>query len=68
MMKKSGIKDSEHTPTFYEAVIIDGIAKSPDSPFFVIPAKAGIQSFQILLDSRFHGSDMIFDFLRSRHY
>ncbi len=41
-----------------------GLAKSPKAPFFVIPAKAGIQSFQIVaehLDSGFRRSD---DFLR----
>ena len=26
-------------------------------PFYVIPAEAGIQPFQSVLDSRFHGSD-----------
>jgi len=31
------------------------------SPFIVIPAKAGIQSFLIVLDSRFHGSDGVID-------
>ena len=44
----------------------DGLVKSRKIPFFVIPAKAGIQSIQIVkkaLDSGFHRSD---DFLRSR--
>jgi len=43
---------------------IDDLVKSPEMRFFVIPAKAGIQSFQIVinsLDSGFHRSD---DFLR----
>jgi len=31
------------------------------SPFIVIPAKAGIQSFLIVLDSRLHGSDWVID-------
>ena len=42
----------------------DGFVKSPKIPFSVIPAKAGIQSFQAVtdhLDSGFHRSD---DFLR----
>jgi hypothetical protein len=42
----------------------DGLVKSPKAPIFVIPAKAGIQSFQlvkILLDPGFHRGD---DFLR----
>ena len=53
--------------TFYEAVIIDGLVKSLKMLFSVIPAEAGIQSSQIVinsLDSGFHRSD---DFLRSRH-
>jgi len=44
----------------------DGLVKSPKIPFSVIPAKAGIQSFQAVadhLDSGFHRSD---DFLRDR--
>jgi hypothetical protein len=32
--------------------------------FSVIPAKAGIQSLQGLLDSRLRGSDDVADFLR----
>jgi hypothetical protein len=42
---------------------VDGLVKIPTGPFFVIPAKAGIQFFQIIiksLDSGFHRSD---DFL-----
>ena len=31
--------------------------KSPFQPYEVIPAEAGIQSFQAFLDSRFRGSD-----------
>ena len=45
---------------------LDELVKSRKTPFFVIPAEAGIQSFQIVtdgLDSGFHRSD---DFLRSR--
>ena len=38
-------------------IIIDGLVKSPFSPLFVIPAKAGIQLFQLVLDSGFHRSD-----------
>jgi hypothetical protein len=40
--------------------------KSSKIPFSVIPAKAGIQSFQALLDSRLRGSDDSGDFLRER--
>jgi len=42
-----------------------GIVKSL---FFVIPAKAGIQSFQALLDSRLRGSDDLEDFLRMHQF
>jgi hypothetical protein len=44
---------------------IDELVKSRKTPFFVIPAKAGIQFFQLVtefLDSGFHRSD---DFLRN---
>ena len=50
--------------TFYEVVKFDAFVKSPLQPLSVIPAKAGIQLFQALLDSRFRGSDVVFDFLR----
>ena len=49
---------------FIEMTNFDELAKSPKIPFSVIPAKAGIQSFQAVadhLDSGFHRSD---DFLR----
>jgi len=36
---------------------IDVLVKSPIGPVFVIPAKAGIQLFQWVLDSGFHRSD-----------
>jgi len=51
--------------TFYEVTKIDDLVKSLKIRLSVIPAKAGIQSFQIgmnSLDSGFHRSD---DFLRS---
>jgi len=44
---------------------IDELVKSRKTPFFVIPAKAGIQFFQLFTefpDSGFHRSD---DFLRN---
>jgi len=40
-----------------EETIIDGLVKSPISLLFVIPANAGIQLFQLVLDSGFHRSD-----------
>jgi hypothetical protein len=50
--------------TFYQAVKFGGLAKSQKPLFFVIPAKAGIQSFQALLGSRLSGSDGLEDFYR----
>ncbi len=43
---------------------VDDLVKSPFSPLFVIPAKAGIQLIQIVLDSCFRRSDGFRDFLR----
>ena len=51
-------------PVKYKGIKLDGLVKSSTSPLTVIPAKAGIQSFQAVadhLDSGFHRSD---DFLR----
>jgi hypothetical protein len=42
----------------------DGFVKSPFGPVFVIPAKAGIQLIQVVLDSCFRRSDGFADFLR----
>ena len=44
---------------FCEGIKADGLVKSKNLPSYVIPAKAGIQSFQTVLDSHFHGSDGI---------
>jgi hypothetical protein len=52
------------TPESFLAFNFDGLVKSPKSPFFVIPADAGIQYIETVtkpLDSGFHRSD---DFLR----
>jgi hypothetical protein len=43
----------------------DAFVRSPKTLFSVIPAEAGIQSLQGLLDSRLRGSDDREDFLRS---
>ena len=46
---------------------LDALVKSRKTPFFVIPAKAGIQFFQLVAEfpaSGFHRSD---DFLRNHH-
>ncbi len=48
--------------------MIDEFVKSRETPIIVIPAEAGIQSYQIVpacLDSDFHRSD---DFLRNRQH
>jgi hypothetical protein len=42
----------------------DELVKSQNSMEFVIPAKAGIQLFQGILDPGFHRGDGLFDFLR----
>ena len=47
-----------------EETSLDGFVKSPFSPIFVIPAKAGIQLIQRVLDSCFRRSDGFSDFLR----
>jgi len=44
--------------------IIDGLVKSRNSIVFVIPAKAGIQLFQDVLDPGFRRGDARRDFLR----
>jgi len=43
---------------------VDAFVKSRKMPFSVIPAKAGIQCLQALLDSGFRRSDEVWDFLR----
>jgi len=43
---------------------IDGFVKSLKTSFGVIPAKAGIQCFQIVLDACLRRHDGISDFLR----
>ena len=49
----------EQKKTFWR-LSLDGLLKSPKSPFFVIPADAGIQYIETVtkpLDSGFHRSD-----------
>ena len=46
--------------------LVDGFVKSPLGPLIVIPAKAGILSFQAIMDSCLRRNDSIFDFLRIR--
>jgi len=47
---------------------IDKPVKSQICSFDVIPAKAGIQFFQMLMDSGLRGSDGLFDFLQVHQY
>ena len=47
---------------------IDGFVKSLKSSFDVIPAKAGIQYFQIVLDACLRRHDGVSDFLRVCQY
>jgi len=46
----------------------DNLVKSPKIPFSVIPAKAGIQSFQVVADHLYFGFHRSDDFLRDRQY
>jgi hypothetical protein len=46
----------------------DGLVKSQKVAFSVIPAKAGIQLFQIVLDPGFRRGDDPRDFLRDHQF
>ena len=48
--------------TFYECIKLDAFVKSQELPFSVIPAKAGIQEQQTLLDPGFRRGDGLGDF------
>jgi len=50
--------------TSYEAIKIDAFVKSHQTPLLVIPAKAGIQEFQEVLDPGFRRGDGFRDFSR----
>ena len=59
----------KHVGTWVQREIIhdrryDGLVKSHIFSIFVIPAKAGIQLFQIVLDSCFRRREGFSDFLR----
>jgi len=54
--------------TFYEIINIDEVVKSRNPIKFVIPAKAGIQLFQDVLDPGFRRGDDDWDFLRVHQY
>jgi len=47
---------------------IDEFVKSQKAPVIVIPANAGIQENQLLMDSRVRGNDGLGGLLRARQY
>jgi len=54
--------------TYYETINLDELVKRQKTFFSVIPAKAGIQLFQRVLDSRLRGSDgfgTFYEFVKS---
>jgi len=53
-----------HSPIFLKTLKCDEFVKSRNSIEFVIPAKAGIQLFQDVLDPGFRRGDDLRDFLR----
>jgi hypothetical protein len=64
-MRKRPIRDFKvHPPGVKAESKVEELVRSQKPLFFVIPAKAGIQSFLALLDSRLRGSDDLEDFLR----
>ena len=70
--ERSGIKPPNEvivaaSSNLVDLIMLDGVVKSRKIPLFVIPAKAGIQLYQMVtpcLDSGFHRSD---DFLRGHN-
>jgi hypothetical protein len=55
---------SDNDPKVEPDTKIDGLIKSLYSYFGVMPAKAGVQCFQLLLDTRLRGHDSVLDFLQ----
>jgi hypothetical protein len=51
---------------YWRAIKIDGLVKSQKTPSSVIPAKAGIQEYQELLDPGFRRGDGLEGFLQGR--
>jgi hypothetical protein len=49
-------------------LIFDGLVKSLESSLSVIPEQAGISCFQLVIDSRLRGSDVVSNFLRTHHF
>jgi hypothetical protein len=58
-----GINQTAKEP-FLKNLNFDDLVKSPKMPFSVIPAKAGIQLFQDVLDPGFRRGDASREFLR----
>ncbi len=58
------LNDQNFKSQTFWSLNIDGFVKNPLGPLIVIPAKAGIQSFQAIMDSCLRRNDAIFDFLR----
>jgi len=60
---EKGPKNAKRLPNSF-----DGFVKSRNFINFVIPAKAGIQLFQDVLDPGFRRGDGVFDFLRVHQF
>jgi len=60
-----GNDENEHFQPFYETINLDGFVKRRISIKFVIPAKAGIQVFQDVLDPGFRRGDASTSSLRA---
>ena len=75
-MQREYMKHSEHRNVegfrgsrfSVQGLNIDAHVKSQKAPVIVIPANAGIQENQLLMDSRVRGSEGLGDFLRDYQY
>ena len=63
-----GIPLLQYSIIITSAPNLDKLVKRQTWPVFVIPANAGIQGSQSLLDSRVRGSDGLGDFLRTHQF
>ena len=66
-VSQTNLPGKKYLLLFFFYSIDDGLVKSPFCPLYVIPAKAGIQLFQVVLDSCFRRRDGFSDFLRNCH-
>jgi len=62
-IEANGLNEYRMSNTEFRMMKFDDLAKSPKTPFSVIPVKTGIQEIQEVLDSRLRGSDDYEDFL-----